>query len=211
LAVIAGLQDLGVIACGKHFPGHGDTALDSHQRLPVVSRGLRRLQEIELKPFSHAIANRLASVMTAHVLYPALDPKYPATLSKRVIQALLRTKMGYEGLVLSDDLEMGAITDQWDVSNASVRALLAGVDLLLICHDIKHQRNAIEAVKRAVVSGKVSEKRLNTSIQRILRLKERFLMAREGGSSKEAERIVGCAEHREVAERVKREVDLITG
>jgi beta-N-acetylhexosaminidase len=211
LAVIAGLQDLGVIACGKHFPGHGDTVLDSHQRLPVVSRGLRRLQEIELKPFSHAIANRLASVMTAHVLYPALDPKYPATLSKRVIQALLRTKMGYEGLVLSDDLEMGAITDQWDVSNASVRALLAGVDLLLICHDIKHQRNAIEAVKRAVVSGKVSEKRLNTSIQRILRLKERFLMAREGGSSKEAERVVGCAEHREVAERVKREVALITG
>src|SRR5437879_12350243 len=105
LAVIAGLQDNGVLACGKHFPGHGDTEADSHKELPTVSHGLGRLHEIELRPFAHCFQNGLAAVMTAHVRYPALDPEHPATLSPAILTDLLRSPLQSTGLVLTPALE----------------------------------------------------------------------------------------------------------
>jgi hypothetical protein len=112
LAMIVGLQDRRVIACAKHFPGHGATSADSHLELPEVNVSLRQLERIHLRPFEHAIANRLAAVMTAHVRYPALDQAAPATLSKTILTGLLRRAMGFEGLIITDDLEMQAIADR---------------------------------------------------------------------------------------------------
>ncbi len=206
LAIIVGLQDQGVIPCGKHFPGHGDTSLDSHERLPTVHHSLKRLQEIDLKPFSHAISNRLRAIMTAHVLYPALDPKYPATLSKKISHTLLRHTMGFEGLVVSDDLEMGAITHQWGMGQASVRAISAGVDLLLICHDHKRQVDGMEAVIQAVQSGKIPQSRLEASLNRVIQLKSDFLRKEEGATKKQAGKTVGCLQHQQISERINREV-----
>ena len=106
LAMMSGLQDNRVISCGKHFPGHGDTAHDSHTTLPVVDLSLSQLMNRELKPFIHLVQNRLATVMTAHVLYPKVDPDYPATLSKKILSSILRQAIGFSGMVVSDDLEM---------------------------------------------------------------------------------------------------------
>src|SRR5437588_8725585 len=156
LAVIAGLQDNGVLACGKHFPGHGDTAADSHKELPTVSHGLDRLHEIELRPFVHCFHNGLAAVMTAHVRYPALDPEHPATLSQAILTDLLRTQLQFKGLVLTDDLEMRAILDDHSIEAAAIRALNAGADILLICKDADPQAAALEAVDRAPKDGDVA-------------------------------------------------------
>ena len=138
-ATIGGLQDNMVVACGKHFPGHGDTATDSHKELPVVDAGLQRLRDTEFPPFQQAIRYGVASLMTAHVLYRALDPEAPATLSSAVIQRLLREEFRYEGVVFTDDLEMHAIIDHDGIGEAAVRSFVAGCPVDLQgpgpCHD----------------------------------------------------------------------------
>ena len=194
LAVMAGLQDNRVISCGKHFPGHGDTREDSHVTLPKVSAPLARLERVELRPFHHLIENGLASIMTAHVLYPALDPKHPATLSPRIIDKLLRRALGFKGLVITDDLEMKAI--HADPGEASVRALLAGADVLLICHTEASQRLALEAVLRAVESKRISEARIDESIVRILSVKKRFLVPYQPATPQSVRQTVGRPAHR---------------
>jgi len=206
LAVIVGLQDQGIIACGKHFPGHGDTSLDSHLKLPAVHHSFERLQEVDLKPFVHAISNRLSAMMTAHVLYPALDSKYPATLSKKITHTLLRHTLGFEGVVVSDDMEMGAISHHWERGKASVRAILAGVDLLLICHESKRQIEGMESVIRAVESGKIPKTRLEASVKRILNLKTSFLKKEKGWTRKQAIQTVGCSQHQHISERITTQV-----
>lgn len=208
LAIIAGLQDHGVIACGKHFPGHGGTSQDSHKKLPTIQDSLKNLENIEFKPFQHAIANRVSTIMTAHVLYPSLDPRYPATLSKKIIDALLRKTMGFEGVVVSDDLEMGAITDHWDIGPATVKSLLAGVDLFIIGHDAQQQIEAMDAIHQAVASGKISKKRLEVSLNRLFQLKNSFLKKKEEPKGKALLDAVGCLNHKEIAERIYRKVDL---
>jgi beta-N-acetylhexosaminidase len=208
LAVVGGLQDHGMIACGKHFPGHGDTSMDSHEKLPTVNHSIERLQEVDLKPFVHAISNGLSSVMTAHVLYPSLDAKYPATLSKKITHTLLRQSLGFEGVVVSDDMEMGAISHHWEMGKASVKAILAGVDLLLICHESKRQIEGMESVFRAVDSGKIPQHRLEASLKRILLLKDRFLKKEKGWTKKQAIQTVGCSQHRHISERINTQVAL---
>jgi len=140
-AVIQGLQEEGVIACGKHFPGHGDTSLDSHLALPCVTHGKERLWNTEMLPFQRAIKHDLESIMTAHVLYPELDPDLPVTLSPAIIQRILREKLGFNGVVFTDDLEMKAVEDGWGIEASCVLSLKAGADALLICHDpIKQEK-----------------------------------------------------------------------
>jgi len=136
LAFAEGLHDGGVLSCGKHFPGHGDTDLDSHLALPMLSHGRARLEEVELLPF-RAAARWIPSLMTAHVVFEAVDPGVPATMSGAVISKLLREDIGFEGAVFSDDLEMKAITELHSIEEAGVLAIEAGCDLLLVCSDLE--------------------------------------------------------------------------
>ena len=203
LAVIAGLQDNHVIACGKHFPGHGDTSADSHKELPVVPHDLQRLREIELRPFAHAIQNGLASIMTAHVRYPALDPGEPATLSRRILTDLLRAKMGFRGVVITDDLEMKAIADSYGLGEAAVKAIEAGCDLVLICRNEEGQLLALDAVAQAVKEGRITEARIDQSILRILQVKEKFILPYKPADLADVKQVVGCPAHREFLKELK--------
>jgi len=146
LAFARGLARANILACGKHFPGHGDTATDSHLELPTVSADLERLREVELAPFARAARAGLPMLMTAHVVFPALDPDRPATLSARVVDDLLRRELAFEGVVVSDDIDMKAIANHYPAGRAAVEALRAGCDALLLCADVEAQRRAWEAV-----------------------------------------------------------------
>lgn len=150
LAVAFGseLQAAGIHACGKHFPGHGDTTKDSHLELPRVESSAESLRETELVPFAAACRERLATLMTAHVVYDALDPETPATLSHRISTDLLRDELGFEGVLFSDDLEMRALADRMPISESSVRAIRAGCDALLVCEKWDLAEQAVEALVR---------------------------------------------------------------
>lgn len=200
--LIRGMQQAGVAACGKHFPGHGDTETDSHFELPRLTHDMSRLEEIELHPFRAAIEMGVASIMTAHVLFEALDSELPATLSRAVMTGLLRDRMGYDGVVISDDLEMKAVADRWDVEELVRLGLLAGVDLFLICHDHDKQARAIRAAHRLVESGEVPRESVEASIARITRLKRRFIGAPIQPSLSEARAIVRSPPHLALAERL---------
>lgn len=195
LAMMVGLQDQGVIACGKHFPGHGDTVADSHRELPTVSHPLSRLTAVELKPFVHAIQNRLQAVMTAHVTYTALDLRFPATLSEKIITDLLRNALEFRGVVITDDLLMKAVADHYPVADAAVQAVRAGADLLLICRNPDLQETALEALYQAVRQGTLHEKRIDLSLERVLVLKERMLLPYHPCSLKGIKAAVGNPEH----------------
>jgi beta-glucosidase len=162
-AFIAGLQGEGVLACAKHFPGHGDTAADSHLDLPVLPHSRERLDAIELPPFQRAIASGVASLMTAHLLLPAIDPMRPATLSTAVLTQLLRHDLGFDGLVVTDALVMEAIAARHGPGEAAVLALEAGADLVLMPAD---PWKAMDAILAAVGEGRLSEARLRRSRER---------------------------------------------
>ncbi len=195
LVTAAGLQDNKVVACGKHFPGHGDTNADSHKELPVVEASRERLEVVEFPPFRRAVTAGIATMMTAHVLYKALDDQLPATLSPAVITNLLREDLQYDGVVLTDDLEMHAIVDHYGVGDAAVRALLAGCDVLLICKEREREVSAFEAIEQAVSSGTISMERLNQSVARIQRVKQRFLLPYKPAIISDAKLVVGCRSH----------------
>ncbi len=149
-AFARGLRAGGILNCGKHFPGHGDTHLDSHLALPRVDHPRTRLDEVELAPF-RALAKELDSIMTAHIVYPALEPEevVPATLSERIVTRLLREELGFTGVVFSDDLEMKAIADHLSIEDSAVRAVRAGCDALLICSQWELVDRAYAALERA--------------------------------------------------------------
>ena len=196
LATVGGLQDNGVVACGKHFPGHGDTNSDSHKELPTVTTDRARLEHIEFPPFRHVIANGVATLMTAHVVYRALDETRPATLSPMIIGRFLREELYYDGVVLTDDLEMRAIIDHYGIGDATVQAIHAGCDMPLICKDRNGIIDAVHAVEKAATSGDLSEGRLAQSFARIQRLKERFLRSYRPVTISDAKLVVGCRSHR---------------
>lgn len=204
LAVMQGLQDHGVIPCGKHFPGHGDTMTDSHKVLPVVSSSRTRLEEVELAPFRHAIQHGLPTIMTAHVHYPALDPDAPATLSRFILTDLLRNELGFEGVTLTDDMEMRAILDHSTIGEASIRALQAGADMILICHQHARQSEAIFAIEKAVEEGELSMEDLSTHAERIWKLKEKFLSSRKPITPSLVAQTVGIPQHKQLREKIQR-------
>ncbi|SFS52670.1 glycoside hydrolase family 3 protein [Paenibacillus sp. BC26] len=173
LAAVRGYQRSRVSATVKHFPGHGDTSVDSHRDLPVLTHDRERLDAIELVPFKMA-AGETDMIMTAHVCLPALDPSgVPSTLSETVLSGLLRGELGYEGVIVTDCLEMNAIDKFYGPARGAVMALQAGADMVLICHTASKQRAAIEAVVAAVESGELTEARIDASLARIMRLKEK--------------------------------------
>ena len=173
-ALARGMEAGGVASCGKHFPGHGDTTTDSHLTLPRLPHDMERLRQVELVPFRAYAQAGLASLMTAHVLFDALDPGVPATMSHRVLHGVLRQELGFDGVLVSDDLEMKAIADHYSVEEAAVQGTLAGVDLFLVCHQASVQRRAIEALVRAVESGRVPRARIEEAHRRLARLEARF-------------------------------------
>jgi beta-N-acetylhexosaminidase len=206
-AIIAALQAEGIAACGKHFPGHGDTSVDSHHELPLVEHPPDRLRGVELVPFRAAIEAGVSSIMTAHILIPALDDQHPATLSRRIVDELLKREMGYGGLVLSDDLEMRAISGTYGVPEATVAAIAAGCDAVLMCgvsQDV--QLTALEAVIRAVEQGTLPEKRVEDALERHRRVKERFLAPAHPRPLAAAalRATLGCDAHQAVAAEMAR-------
>jgi beta-N-acetylhexosaminidase len=177
LAFARGLEDAGVAACGKHFPGHGDTQQDSHRELPRLPHSLERLERIELAPFRAASAAGLPSLMVAHVVFEALDGERPASMSRVVVGELLRGQLGYGGVVVTDDLEMKAIADHFAIEDVVLRGLEAGVDVFLVCHSAALAHRGIDAIVRAVQSGRVPEITLRRALERVERLMTRFARA----------------------------------
>jgi len=173
VAYIEGLQGQGVVATAKHFPGHGDTAVDSHFELPVINHDRERLDQIELYPFKKAIEAGVDSIMVAHIYFSDIEPVagMPATLSKAVLNNLLREELNFEGVIITDDLEMGAITNFFGTAAAAVKTIEAGSDIVLISHSYDKQKKAIKAVIAAVKNGIISEKRIEESLKRIIKLK----------------------------------------
>lgn len=201
-AMVRGLQDSGVAACAKHFPGHGDTDLDSHLALPAVDHSRSRLHDVELRPFRTVIGAGVATVMTAHVIVRDYDPAVPATLSPRIIHDLLRGELGFDGVVFSDDLEMKAVADHWRPGPSAVLAAQASCDILPVCASHDAQAEAMEAVVRAAESGEIPFKAMDHSLARIRRLKERFCLPHRDPDPKSARLTAGSAEWVAVAEEI---------
>ena len=175
LAWMRGLREGGIIPCGKHFPGHGDTEKDSHLALPVVDKSLDELKAVELRPFAHACAAKIEALMTAHVRYNALDLGFPATLSKSIVTGVLRHQLGYNGLVFSDDMEMKAISDNFARDEAAALALRAGVDALLFCHELPKAVHALEFLCDEAEKDSELRAHIESSYKRITDLKSNYL------------------------------------
>ncbi|MGI5860189.1 MAG: beta-N-acetylhexosaminidase [Tepidanaerobacteraceae bacterium] len=172
-ATMKGIQSQ-VISAVKHFPGHGDTSTDSHISLPVVNHDMDRLKDFELVPFAQAIENGADMVMVAHILLPKIDQENPVTLSETVITDILREEMKFNGVIITDDMTMGAITENYDIGDAAVKSVRAGADIVLICHDNEKQVTVLEALKEAVADGVISQESLDEHVYRILKLKQKY-------------------------------------
>jgi beta-N-acetylhexosaminidase len=174
-ALVRTLQRQGVVACGKHFPGHGDTATDSHFELPLVEQPPERLRDTEFLPFRAAIEAGLHTIMTAHVLVPSLDESRPATLSPHIVTDILKRELGFEGVVISDDLGMKAVAATWPLPDAMVASLAAGCDAVLLCNStLEEQVEALEAVIHAAEDGRLSLTRIDDALKRQRRVKTLF-------------------------------------
>ena len=171
ISYIRGLQRNGVLATVKHFPGHGDTTVDSHFELPTVSHDLERIHALELQPFRAAIDADVAAIMTAHIVYPAFDADRPATLSPTILTDLLRKELGFDGLLITDDMEMKAIDDRYQSGEAAVMAVEAGADIVMVLWTSTKQIEVFDALLSAVKSGRISQARLDQSVKRILKSK----------------------------------------
>jgi len=178
VAAVRGLQEgAGVLACGKHFPGHGDTDTDSHLALPVVDVPRERLETVELAPFRAAIQAGIGSLMTTHILFPQIDPDLPATLSPAILTDLLRGAMGFDGIIITDCLEMKGVAAKWGPADAAVLAAIAGADMLLVCHTYETQRAIQRALFTAVREGLLPESRIDEANRRIRAAKDRWASA----------------------------------
>jgi beta-N-acetylhexosaminidase len=199
VAWIRGLESSGVLACAKHFPGHGDTSQDSHIDLPVVDRSREHLERVELAPFRAAAAARVASMMSAHVVYPAIDPLFPATLSRAACTDC-RAGAGFEGALFSDDLAMRAIADRWPVDDAAVLAIAAGCDAILVCSDDDAQERALAALARESETSPAFRARCEHALARLLAARRRA-KARPLDDGAIA-RVIGGSESRAVAAEI---------
>lgn len=199
VALIKGLQDEGVMAVAKHFPGHGDTSFDSHDMLGSVGRSSESLWETEIRPFRAAVDAGVGAVMTAHVIYTGIDPLLPATLSDKIVGGLLRDRLGHGGLVITDDMEMKAMADSYSMEIAAPAALSAGVDMILVCKDRGEQERAYGSLLEAASRGSVSMERVNRAVKRILQAKERFASADYNIDIE----VVNCEEHKGLVRRIE--------
>ncbi len=175
-ASVAGYQEAGILPCAKHFPGHGDTATDSHLELPVIYKSLEELRAVELVPFRAAVDAGVDFVMTAHILFPEIDPQYPATASEAVLQGLLREEIGFQGVIVSDAIEMKALSDHFHLPSLAVRMIRSGCDLLLFSDNLPCPftfEEIVESVTRAAEDGELPMDRIDESVRRVLLHKKR--------------------------------------
>ena len=196
-AIVRTLQGAGVGACGKHFPGHGDTSVDSHEALPMVEHDMARLMSTELPPFQAAIAQGVAAIMMAHLVVRAVDASRPASVSPAVIQNLLKTGLSFDGVVIGDDLGMKALSHDRPLPQASVAAVAAGCDVLLMCNSTADEQiQALEALIRAAETGVITQARVDDAFARQARVKASLAAAPR---RTEHLSVVGCGEHQAIA------------
>jgi beta-N-acetylhexosaminidase len=207
-AAIAGLHESKVGATAKHFPGHGDTTVDSHFALPVIAHSLERLRGLEMQPFRSAITAGVDAIMTAHVAFPAIDADgLPATLSRAVLSGLLREELCYDGVICTDCMEMNAIAERFPAGTAAVQAVAAGADLVLFSHSADQAQAAVGALRDALNAGSLNERQVQRSIARVDELRARLgttSTAAAGAAHESALASVGGAAHHEVARRAAR-------
>ncbi|WP_339187823.1 beta-N-acetylhexosaminidase [Paenibacillus sp. FSL R5-0490] len=177
IAEMKGLRNEGIIPVVKHFPGHGDTSVDSHLDLPVVNKTEKQLAELEWIPFQAAVKEQVEAVMVAHILFPKLDPDHPASLSDVIIGEHLRGKFNYDGVVITDDLSMGAIAKNYKLDQATLATVKAGSDILLVAHSYESAKTIFDTLISAVKSGKITESRIDESVYRILALKQQYKLS----------------------------------
>ena len=201
VAYIHGLQRNGVLATAKHFPGHGDTTVDSHFDLPTVNHDRERIHALELQPFRAAIDADVAAIMTAHIVYPAFDADRPATLSLSILTDLLRKELGFDGLLITDDMEMKAIDEHYRSGEAAVMAVEAGADIVMVLWSPTKQLEVFNALLSAVKSGRISQARLDQSVERILKSKEGAFNRRFADPDAVGE-TVGTEAHKQLAQTI---------
>ena len=176
---INGFKDSNIISAAKHFPGHGDTATDSHYALPIINKTLDELKSVEFVPFKKAIEEKVPAIMVSHILMPQIDANNPASMSKTIITDILRKDLKFDGLIVTDDMTMGAVTNELDITTACINSINAGADLLLVCHGYDNEINVINAIKDAVNNGIISIDTINRSVYKILSLKENYKITDE--------------------------------
>jgi beta-N-acetylhexosaminidase len=194
-----GLRAGRVLSCVKHFPGHGDTIVDPHLDLPVFMGTMERLESVELVPFAAAVAAGVPMLMTAHILLPRIDSENPASLSRILLDGILRRRMGFGGVILADDLGMGAIARKYGPGEAAVRTLLAGTDVAMLCHDWSGVAPAVDAVRKALAQGHFEKLEWDASLNRI----ERVCMQAESPAPEAPLETLGCEEFRALAAGVR--------
>lgn len=177
--MMKGIGSEQIVSVIKHFPGHGDTAVDSHFGLPVVNKSIDELRNLELVPFQNAIVVGADMVMVAHILLPEIERQYPSSMSKIVVLEILRGELSFNGVVITDDLTMEAITDNYNIGEAAVRSIQAGCDMIMVAHQFENVREVFQAVQSAVKDGEISEERIDRSVKRILELKEKYKVSDE--------------------------------
>ncbi len=175
LPMMRGLDDSGALSCGKHFPGHGDTSVDSHLALPVVDKTMDELRRVELAPFQAAVEAGIPAIMSSHIVFPQVDPGKPATLSRKILTGLLREEMGFQGLIITDCLEMKAIQHTVGTVQGTVEAIKAGADLVLVSHSADLAAGSAEAIRQALESGEIDRGEWERSLERIAALKADYL------------------------------------
>lgn len=198
---VRGLEQSGVVAVVKHFPGHGDTHADSHLTLPTIPHDIERLKEVELAPFRACITDGVPVVMIAHIHFPAFDNSgQPATVSRPIVTGLLKEELGFDGLVMTDCMEMNAVSQTLGSGEAAVQAINAGVDLILVSHELHYQEEVYQRVLQACQTGEISSERLNEAVSKVLELKEKYLDWQS--SAKEKPVAFDAVQHEELSTKV---------
>lgn len=203
-ALVRGYIKSDVLPCAKHFPGHGHTFADSHEELPVSEKSLEELKEIDLSPFQKAIRARIDLLMTCHILFKNIDPKYPATLSKTFIQDLLKTEYRYRNLVITDDLDMKALRSHFSQQDIPVLALEAGCDMLLYCNEPESHNIGFESVTKALESKALDVKAIQEKIENVKSFKQKKLTNLTVPSFEESVNIIGHPEHLRLAKAISK-------
>lgn len=202
-AIVRGYIKSGIIPCAKHFPGHGETLIDSHHDLPVEQADIGRLRDVEMYPFKKVFRARIDMVMTAHIHFPKVDPEWPVTLSPIFVRQILRQELRYRGIIISDDLDMKALATHYDRDLIPVQALVAGCDLLLYCNEPDRPPRALESVRQAVTNGTIKAAQIEESWKRIMDLKKDVLAQPDPMPWSDAAKLIGHPDHLKIAKAIQ--------
>ncbi len=201
-ALVRGYIKADILPCAKHYPGHGNTLLDSHLHLPIEEKSLEELDTIELEPFKKAFRARLDFVMAAHIKYPKIDPEWPASLSEIFLRQLLRERFRFRNLIITDDLDMKALTLNYDKATIAVRAIQAGANVLLYCNEPDSPVIAMDAIEKALVDKTLDSAVVTDNYNRVMALKKEKLGSPDPKSMEEIGRIIGHPDHLRLAKAI---------